>query len=257
MNRKECRDTRREIDQSELHQALSDRALRHVQSCALCREFRAERARLRDLVASLEPVVAPADFDVRLRARLAAQRHSNRQWFFSGFAVSVPATVAAALIVMLVGSMVWMTQRNRTKAPAIALAPPKQLNTAPRDNSSVAINQSSSPVANAAITSATNSGANDLARNRNVSLNRRAARPAFAKGSGGQSRDFSELPAQSIRGIDNAGEVSLTAPVKPMVVSMQDDRGATRKISLPPVSFGSQRLVDNRMPVSATGSRVW
>jgi hypothetical protein len=42
-----------------------------------------------------------------------------------------------------------------------------------------------------------------------------------------------------------------------MVVSMQDDHGATRRISLPPVSFGAQRLVDNRIPVSSTNSRSW
>ncbi|MDX6559136.1 MAG: hypothetical protein QOF72_2185, partial [Blastocatellia bacterium] len=45
--------------------------------------------------------------------------------------------------------------------------------------------------------------------------------------------------------------------LRPMVVSMQDDRGETRRISLPPVSFGAQRLVDNRIPVSATNSRSW
>ena len=43
-----------------------------------------------------------------------------------------------------------------------------------------------------------------------------------------------------------------------MVVSMEDDRGATRRISLPPVSFGAQRLVDNHIPVSSTSnSRSW
>ena len=257
MNRRECRDTRREIDQSEMYLALSEKALAHIQSCAPCRDFGDERARLRDLVASLEPVSAPADFDVRLRARMAAQRQDNRQWFFSGFAVNVPATVAAALIVMLVGSIVWMTQRNRTQTPTIASntsTPAKQTNALPEDKSSVAINEDSSPVAIATIPPAKDSGPSDVARNRNISV--KAAQSALAKGSR-QSRDFSELPAQSIRGLDNAGEVSLTAPVKPMVVSMQDDSGATRKISLPPVSFGSQRLVDNRIPVSATGSRVW
>ena len=260
MNAKECRDTRQEIDQSELHQALSDKSLRHVQSCAACRDFRDERARLRDLVASLEPVFAPADFDLRLRARLAAQRQGSRQSFFSRFAMSVPATAAAALVVMLVGSIVWMTQRNQSQSPAVASntsAPANQANALPEDKSSVATNENTSPVAAGTITPAPNPDSTDIARNRNVSLNRRAARVALAKGSAGQSRDFAELPAQSIKGMDRAGEVSVTAPVKPMVVSMKDDRGTTRKISLPPVSFGSQRLVDNRIPVSATGNRVW
>jgi hypothetical protein len=39
---------------------------------------------------------------------------------------------------------------------------------------------------------------------------------------------------------------------------MQDDRGATHRISLPPVSFGAQRLVDNRVPLTfSPNSRSW
>jgi hypothetical protein len=72
------------------------------------------------------------------------------------------------------------------------------------------------------------------------------------------ARDYGTSPAESYRQIERrAGEVSLTAPLKPMVVSMQDDRGETRRISLPPVSFGAERLVNNRIPVSATNSRSW
>src|SRR5205807_526586 len=56
---------------------------------------------------------------------------------------------------------------------------------------------------------------------------------------------------------DRAGEVSLTAPVKPIVVTMYDERGGSRKIQLPPISFGSQRLTDNRTPVSMTNTRDW
>jgi hypothetical protein len=71
--------------------------------------------------------------------------------------------------------------------------------------------------------------------------------------------DYSASRAESYQQIEQkAGEVSLSAPLKPMVVSMQDDRGATRKISLPPVTFGAQRLVDNRTPVSlSSNSRSW
>ena len=73
------------------------------------------------------------------------------------------------------------------------------------------------------------------------------------------ARDYGSSPAQSYRQLQQrAGEVSLSAPLKPMVVSMQDDRGETRRISLPPVSFGAQRMVDNnRISVSSTNSRSW
>jgi hypothetical protein len=48
----------------------------------------------------------------------------------------------------------------------------------------------------------------------------------------------------------------VNAPSKRVVVSLEDDNGAKRKISLPPVSFGAQSLVDNRIPVNYNG-RVW
>src|SRR5262249_45868334 len=57
--------------------------------------------------------------------------------------------------------------------------------------------------------------------------------------------------------IDPPGQVSLSAPDKPLVVSVQDDRGSRHKILLPPVSFGAQRLVDNRIPVSTQNNRSW
>jgi hypothetical protein len=72
------------------------------------------------------------------------------------------------------------------------------------------------------------------------------------------ARDYGTSPAESYQQLEQrAGEVSLSAPLRPMVVSMQDDRGETRRISLPPVSFGAQRIVDNKIPVSATNSRSW
>lgn len=63
------------------------------------------------------------------------------------------------------------------------------------------------------------------------------------------------LPADPIRQGDQA---YVNAPSKPVVFALEDERGTKRKISLPPVSFGSQSLVDNRVPVSYTGnSRIW
>jgi hypothetical protein len=71
--------------------------------------------------------------------------------------------------------------------------------------------------------------------------------------------DYSASRAESYKQIEQReGEVSLSAPLKPMVVSMQDNRGATRQISLPPISFGAQRLVDSHTPVSfSSNSRSW
>lgn len=240
MMNKTCRDTRREVDESDQHQALSDSALEHIQTCAACQTFRKERTSMRDLVGSLDPVTAPADFEFRLRARLATQRQLRRQGFFSGFGFTVPATIAAAVLVILVGSIYWMNQTTPTQNPTVAKsAEPSR----PEGKAATAVKTETetSPVA--------------VAMTPNVSTLNRKPSGSSASKTRIRSSDFNELTAQSIRGSDAAGAVSLAAPVKPLVVSMEDDRGATRTISLPPVSFGSQRLVDNRIPQG--GSRVW
>ena len=256
MNGKECRATRREIDESELNQRLSNQALSHLAVCPACRDFRAERASLRELVGSLEPVAAPGDFDVRLRARIANDQDRARQPFIFRFVTSTPAIVAAALVVMLATSLVWFAQRNKSQqAPVIAATPPA--------GSSVS-STGSEPAGLASNGTSISSGAQpdpDIERkaggqNRGVNYSRETNNKAALASA--TATDYAVSKAESIKQLEQkAGEVSLSAPLRPLVVSVQDDHGATRKISLPPVSFGAQRLVDNRIPVSATNSRSW
>jgi hypothetical protein len=248
MNGKACRATRREIDESELNQRLSDQARSHVTSCPSCRGFHAERASLRELVGSLEPVTAPGDFDLRLRARLVSERQTRaRQPFIFRLVTSTPAIAFAAVVVMLAMSLVWLAQRNRSQAPAVAVVPPKESPKVP-DQTRLAINEGADPVQTAV----------DLKPGSVRGEN--APREINSKSglAGVKAVDYGVSPAEYIRqGEQKPGEVSLSAPLKPMVVSIQDDHGATHKISLPPVSFGAQRLVDNRIPVSSTNSRSW
>src|SRR5882762_9637259 len=125
MNRRECRFTREEIEQSELNQRLSDQSLRHVESCPACSGFYDERTRLRELIVSLEPVTAPGDFDVKLRARIAAVRQSKAPAsFFARFALSTPALAAAALVLTLAASIFWFAQHNRNQPSTVASGSP-------------------------------------------------------------------------------------------------------------------------------------
>jgi hypothetical protein len=256
MNGKECRATRREIDESELNQKLSDQARSHVASCASCRGFRAERISLRELVGSLEPVTAPGDFDVRLRARLASERQGRtRQPSIFRLVIGAPAIAAAALVVILALAMVWFAQRNRSQSPEVAKVAIPEAPVAP---------QQPAPAVNSV---QTGQGTSSIALGNSDVKPDQSSRPGnAARGNNGKfasagikAVDYGVSRAESIKQIEQrAGEVSLSAPLKPMVVSMQDDRGATHKISLPPVSFGAQRLVDNRMPLSfSPNSRSW
>jgi hypothetical protein len=252
MNGKECRATRREIDESELNQALSDQARLHVASCSSCRDFRAERIALRELVGSLEPVAAPGDFDLRLRARLANERQTGaRQPFLFRFVIGAPAIAVAALVVVLALSLAWFTNRNTSQPPAIASRPVSAISSPSEGNEKVRAPEQTA----AAVTPVVEEVRPAVHQNRTAVAFRGSS---IASGPGISANDYGASPAESIKQIEQrAGEVSLSAPLRPMVVSMQDDRGETRRISLPPVSFGAQRLVDNRIPVSATNSRSW
>jgi len=258
MNSRECRTTRQEIEQSKLHQRLSGPAFRHIESCRACQEFQLERTRLRELIGSLEPVAAPGDFDVRLRARIAADRpQSSRGSFFYRFVASTPAITVAAVIVMLAGAIVWLAQHQRNQQSTIASGTPARTEQAitPSDKPAESTD-SMSPTVPAA-TNPPETLIAEAPRGRNPYRDT-SGRPGGDRRPIASATDFNVTGAESIRlGEQQAGEVSLSAPVKPLVVSLEDVSGTKRRISLPPVSCGTQRLVDNRLPVRSTNSRSW
>ncbi len=257
MKSRECRATRQEIDQVEAGEALSAQALQHVESCAACGAFQNERGRLRALLTSLEPVTAPADFDFRLRARIAAQTdHVEPRSFFGRFVLSTPAIALAAVVVLGV-SIVWFAQ-HQSRTSAVATTTQTRQGNAPSIENSSPPNKEAK-VVDSAPASAT--GANPkvdapiyLVKGGKLQLKDPGASRSI------RSTDQSVGSAPSIRQGENGGDVYISAPVKPMVLSLQDDNGATRRISLPPVSFGSQRLLESRVVPASLNSgngRVW
>jgi hypothetical protein len=239
MTNKECRNTRREIDELELGHRPSVQATAHMAACVVCQEFQAERTSLRELVGSLEPVVAPPDFDMRLRARLAAEKYDKRTQPFFARLISTPALAAAALFVIVAGSVFWISRR-----PAAPVAPPSAPAVAMKsaENAPTTVNQSTPEVV-----------APGLEDNRNVARNNghrnRGSRA-------GNSEDLLVMGADSIRQTDPD---QAYVPTRPVEFALQDERGKTRKISLPPVSFGAQNLVsDTRRDVGySPSSRSW
>lgn len=236
----ECRVTRQQIDELELGERPSERATAHLSLCAGCRDFRAERNELRQLVGSLEPVVAPADFEMRLRARLAREQSPSRQEPFFARLIRTPALAAAALFVMVGGTLVWVAQRDIEPSTPVATV------------------EQPSPAATASHPTATTPAGSDTTdantpTDEGVQTVSSGTPRKNRVGSRGRAQDYSVLPADSLRQGDQA---YVNAPSKPVVFALEDERGTTRKISVPPVSFGAQSLVDNRMPVSYTG-RVW
>lgn len=251
MNAKDCRTVRLEIDTSELGQRLSEPVETHVAGCAACAGFRTERAQLRELVGSLKPVAAPADFDMRLRARMARERESRQPLIFR-FAMTTPAIAIAAILVVAVASIVWINQTKQTpNSRTVALSPGEGApgKTAPPATSNNVGNQSNEG------TVATIDQPETVKRVNQTPRAVKSLPPSM--NTPWQGTDRSTTAAQTFRQTDRAGEVSLTAPSKPMVVSVRDANGATHKILLPPISFGSQQRLDNRTPVSMSNGRDW
>ena len=248
MNANDCRTARLEIDSSELGQRLSGPLEMHLAACAACAEFQTERAQLRELVGSLKPVAAPADFDMRLRARIAREKDASvRQPFIFRFAMTTPAIAVAALIVLTIAAIVWINQRKETASTPIATDnPSKTTSPAPLPNQDAV--QPKEPVVATIDHSMTPKRANPSERNP-VKSQPVSVDPLS------QVSESNITAAESIRQT-RSGDVSLAAPSKPMVVSVQDANGTTHKILLPPISFGSQRL-DNRTPVSMTNRKDW
>jgi hypothetical protein len=206
-------------------------------------------------VGSLKPVAAPADFDMRLRARIAREKDASaRQPFIFRFAMTTPAIAVVALIVLAIASIVWINQRKQTANTPIATDNPtneKPAGTAPAPASPTSTGTQKNDGLVATIDpprspKRQNPAERSPGRSVPASLNPPS-----------QVSDFNTGAAESFRQTgDRAGEVSLTAPSKPMVVSVQDANGATHKILLPPISFGSQRL-DTRTPVGMTNRKDW
>jgi len=177
---------------------------------------------------------------MRLRARIAREQAPIREPLFARL-IRTPALAVAALFVMVGGTLVWVAQRDTEPSTQVATV------------------QQPSPVATATHTATTPvpSETTDVSTPTDEVAQTASSGTPRKRGTGSRvrSEDHSVLPARTTSQGDQA---YVNAPSKPVVFALEDERGTKKKISLPPVSFGSQSLVGNRVPVSYTGnSRVW
>ncbi len=263
MKTRDCRNTLSEIDSNELDQQLSDKSVAHIAGCGSCRAASDQGSSLRQLVAGFETVSAPPDFEMRLRARLAAEKKPAAAWInLWRQAPGVPA-FALALSLLVIGTLAFYLRPPGTQQIAGTGKPAAQSPVKTDVKTGVmpaSASSSSNELASGTQTVGVQTGRDTDGAIIPVRVSREAASgarrtgrslgepDAVTKGSGISSREFSQLPASIIKraidaGMETSPVVSLSAPAQPVVVSMRDDHGATRTISLPPVSFGSQRLM--------------
>jgi hypothetical protein len=266
MKTMDCRNVRREINLLELHEALTNDASAHLVNCANCREVSEQSASLRTLVASLGNVTAPENFDMRLQARLARDRQPASGWMnLWRQASGVPAYALAFSLILLVGVVVFLVPRDGERV-AGTLPPAVSVNGTTTEKPPAATTAlNGSKVTNPS----PNSGdvqSSPLQANTPIQVSSPGSRQRRGSELAGNqrpvpgSRDYSSMPAFTVTSSGASPVVSLSAPMQPVVVSMRDDRGGKRTISVPPVSFGSQKLIQSAyQPVSlaSNGKGAW
>ncbi len=264
MTTNECKTIRQELDEADPNQQLSNSAAEHLRSCSNCSAFASDHQVLRGLIATLQPVAAPADFDFRLRARLAREKsHAQNGAGIANF-LRIPTSVAAAALVLLMG-VAGVIIKNRIKTNTANLTASNNISaTAPNAPApTVPPNRGTEDVkAVAAVTGAGNPGSNDS--HFASRLKHRAARtnPVVVRQPEIGVREFAVSPASVVLGeqVDKTGSVvRVPLDTHSLQISIDDGRGETRTISLPRVSFGSQRLVASQsfLPSVSPTKGVW
>ena len=244
-----CEPVRRELEEVMLNQEFSAAAAHHLQNCADCGEFQRQQTKLRQIVGSLGTVSAPADFDFRLRARLAADSPAAGFRYWS-FAVKGLAT-AAILIVFGVGvAIIWQREKPHpavAEGPRIQSPAEQQPQAGPKQPNPPQVISSPAPAVTPVVAV-------------NNEPKRRVERPFVVKAKRSLTAvDFSSERANVVSNarptINNEPVFPIEASLQPLKVSLDDGRGNARTISFPSVSFGSQRVLTNANQFNPKG--VW
>jgi hypothetical protein len=232
-----CELIRRELDELRLGDEAGVVARQHLRDCGECREFHQQQIRLRQIVGSLGTVQAPPDFDFRLRARLANES-SNVGFHLRAFQWS-PATkgfAAAAMLLVFVGGVVYVrTVVNRPAVTEIAVQNPEPAQPtpslpAPAGNKVIVPEQT--PVV-----------AVDNTQRR---VQRGGDRPTSARPKRNPvAIDFSSERAPVLNTQRQSAIFPIDASFQSFTVSLDDGEGNARTISLPTISFGSQKVLTN------------
>lgn len=253
-----CRRVCREIEETESARILSALSMEHVRLCSRCQDFLNQRLRLIELLGTLVPVEAPGDFDRRLRARLAAtneQRHVPFKFNLLSFSLR-PLAVTMVLLVML-AALVWRVYRP-TKSPANleAVSESPSLRGVDRSDTAKPVQTGNEQVGviddHIDRRGPTEKQGGKLAKPQRIDV-------ASLKNAGRTvSKDFSSVPAPVLRSEE---PIANTTPVFPIETSYQalrlsldDSNGVPRTISVPAVSFGSQRVLTGSGSTAAQNS---
>jgi hypothetical protein len=246
MRETKCETVRRELEELMLSDDWSMGATQHLRECGDCREFHQKQTKLRQIVGSLGVVEAPADFDFRLRARLANESGSagfhlrTMHWSFA-----TKSFAAATMILLFVGGVVYVqTVVDQTAEPRLAVQQnpaPSQPGPKPVEDNVIA--QDKTPVV------ASDNGSRRVKNVERRVTPRRAPLVAIDFGVERPVVISNSQPQSAIFPIDTS--------LQSMRFSLDDGHGNARTISVPPVSFGSQKVLPIGNQAVQKSVRVW
>jgi hypothetical protein len=255
MNKTTCSAIQRKLDESLLDDGLGSEISTHLAGCPDCSDFHLKETRLRQLVGSLGTVPAPADFDFRLRARLANEDSRADFQFWSLRYRTVAAALVVALIVGVSFVVFQMTGSNGTSVNVSDGNPPKIIpapQIAPQINPQV--NQVTKQKEQTTTGSVVAKGYQSRSgfEKRGLPTNTRTKKALAVT-------ELSSEGAQSVRDSESEPSSEAVFPVdasqRSLKMSLFDSRGNPKTISLPSVSFGSQRVVPTATSYAQKG--VW
>ena len=241
-----CETVRRELEELMLGDDCSMSAMQHLQECGDCREFHQKQTKLRQIVGGLGMVEAPADFDFRLRARLAHESSSAgfhlraMQWSFA-----TKSFAAATLVLLFVGGVVYVrtivNQEANLELVNLRTSEPPQPAARPAERQVVVPEQTH--------VVASDNGPRQVNRSEKRVAARKAPLAAVDFGS--------ERPTVISNSQMHSPIFPIDASVQSLRFSFDDGRGNARTISVPTITFGSQRVLPAPAQLAQKRDTVW
>jgi hypothetical protein len=261
MNRIDCSNVRREIEEVTSGEVLASVARDHLRNCGACATFDKEQRQLKEMIASLGGVKAPADFDFKLRARLAASG-SARQGAFSGNGFGMRSIAFASLILLFGLVVVVMNMRSRSGnlAPVAQAPAPVTSDQVAQMKQNGQTEESAGVVPIPALKNSVLPVVKDSGRTASPIKRSTAAPQSVARNGRVKATDLSATAAPVFRPETEIGSsvFPLGTSYQSLKVSVDDGRGSSRTISLPTVSFGSSRvLARNPAPLMVSTRDSW
>lgn len=260
----DCKVFRREIEGAADGGSVGAGARAHAALCRACAGELRGRESVRALVGGLGKVEAPADFEFRLRARMAAAKSDGGRGRFGGRWLYGFAPVAVAACFVLISATLYLRQAARKSspaAPAVANAPARA---AEPDRATSVKEERAAPAASAAKGGqvATASPAAAVVSSKPFKAVRRPnARGAQARevASRGVGRADSAAQRTAVSSVTTApvlrpATITLKAPGEPPRMILRDERGAQHVVPMRAVSFGSQDVLAREAALKQAGA---